>query len=183
MVAWPPWRQPTGMVSGIKLFHSSATPPCPLPNFFFSDESAVLFVKHNSMQRHRLLLAFTIWMNTQRTTAKILFSGFLCLALRGLVFSCQLRHIRLFCHPIECSPPGPSGIFQLEWEWVAISFSRGSSGSRDWIQVSCVSYSGRQTLYHWASTEVLCIRAHFLYLFFILLLHTFFNTPFLYIYS
>ena len=43
--------------------------------------------------------------------------------------------------PMNCSPPGSSvhGIFQA-WilEWVAISFSRGSSWPRDWTQVSCI---------------------------------------------
>ena len=45
------------------------------------------------------------------------------------------------CNPMDCSPPGSSvhGIFQA-WvlEWVAISFSRGSSRPRDQTQVSCI---------------------------------------------
>ena len=51
------------------------------------------------------------------------------------------------CDPMDCSTPGSSvrGIFQARiLEWVAISFSRGSSWPRDWTQVSCIS---RQTLY------------------------------------
>ena len=50
------------------------------------------------------------------------------------------------CDPMDCSLPGSSvhGIFQARiMEWVAISFSRGSSQPRDRTQVSC-----RQTLYH-----------------------------------
>ena len=42
---------------------------------------------------------------------------------------------------MDCSPPGSSvhGIFQAGiLEWVAISFSRGSSRPRDWTPVSCV---------------------------------------------
>ena len=43
------------------------------------------------------------------------------------------------CDPMDCSPAGSLvyGIFQA-WilEWVAISFSRGSSRPRDWIRVS-----------------------------------------------
>ena len=43
------------------------------------------------------------------------------------------------CDPMDCSPAGSLvyGIFQA-WilEWVAISFSRGSSRPRDWTQVS-----------------------------------------------
>ena len=43
------------------------------------------------------------------------------------------------CDPMDCSPPGSSvhGILQARiLEWVAISFSRGSSRPRDWTQVS-----------------------------------------------
>ena len=42
-----------------------------------------------------------------------------------------------FCDPMDCSPPGSSdnGILL---EWVAISFSRGSSWPRARIQVSCI---------------------------------------------
>ena len=47
------------------------------------------------------------------------------------------------CDPMDCSPPGFSihGIFQA-WvlEWVATSFSRGSSLPRDWTQVSRVQH-------------------------------------------
>ena len=50
------------------------------------------------------------------------------------------------CNPMDCSLPGSSvhGILQARiLEWVAISFSRGSSWPRDWTHVSCVSYPGR----------------------------------------
>ena len=43
--------------------------------------------------------------------------------------------------PHDCSLPDSSvhGIFQARvLEWVAISFSRGSSWPRDWTQVSCI---------------------------------------------
>ena len=46
------------------------------------------------------------------------------------------------CDPVDCSPPGSSvhGILQARiLEWVAISFSRGSSRPRDWTQVSCIA--------------------------------------------
>ena len=51
-------------------------------------------------------------------------------------------------NPMDCSPPGPSvhGISQARMlEWVALSFPKGSSWSRDWTQVSC---TGRRSLYH-----------------------------------
>ena len=43
------------------------------------------------------------------------------------------------CNPMDCSLPGSSvhGIFQaIILEWIAISFSKGSSQPRDWTQVS-----------------------------------------------
>ena len=58
------------------------------------------------------------------------------------------------CDPMDCSLPGFSvhGIFQARvLEWVAISFSRGSSWSRDWTWVSCIV--GR-CFTVWATREV-----------------------------
>ena len=46
------------------------------------------------------------------------------------------------CDPMNCSPPDHSvhGILQARIpEWVAISFSRGSSLLRDQTQVSCIA--------------------------------------------
>ena len=63
-----------------------------------------------------------------------------------------LSHVRL-CDPMDCSLPGSSihGIFQARvLEWVAISFSRGSSQPRDQTQVSCTA--GRH-LTIWATRE------------------------------
>ena len=69
---------------------------------------------------------------------------------------------------MECSSPGSSvhGISQERiLEWVAISFARGSSQSRDRTLVSCI---GRWILYHWATREpqfvILCYteRTHLL---------------------
>ena len=55
--------------------------------------------------------------------------------------------------PVDCSPPDSSvhGISQARiLEWVAISFSRGSSQPRCQTHISCV---GRWVLYHWAIRE------------------------------
>ena len=54
---------------------------------------------------------------------------------------------------MNCIPPGSSahGISQARIsEWVAISFSRGSSWPRD---RTCISCTGRWILYHWATWE------------------------------
>ena len=50
------------------------------------------------------------------------------------------QSVQIFVTPMDCSLLGSSvhGIFQARvLEWVAISFSRGSSRPRDWTQVSC----------------------------------------------
>ena len=52
-----------------------------------------------------------------------------------------LNCVPLLCDPMDCSPPGSFvyGISQARTlEWVAISFSKGSSPPRDRIQVSCI---------------------------------------------
>ena len=63
---------------------------------------------------------------------------------------CVLSYLTVYS-PIDCSPPGFSvhGIFQARiLEYVAISYSRGSSRPRDWIHITCISCIGRRTLYH-----------------------------------
>ena len=55
------------------------------------------------------------------------------------------------CDPMDCSPPGFSvhGISQARIvEWVAISYSRGSSPTRDQTCISFIPCIGRQILYH-----------------------------------
>ena len=57
------------------------------------------------------------------------------------------------CDPMDYSLPGSSvrGIFQARvLEWIAISFSRGSSQPRDWTQVSCIA---GKCFTVWATTE------------------------------
>ena len=68
----------------------------------------------------------------------------------------SLSYVRL-CNPMDCSPPSSSvhGILQARiLEWVAISFSRGSSQPRERIQVSCILgrhfnlWATREALFH-----------------------------------
>ena len=50
--------------------------------------------------------------------------------------------VATLCHPMNGSPPGNSvyGILQARiLEWLAISFSRGSSPPRDRTRVSCIA--------------------------------------------
>ena len=66
-----------------------------------------------------------------------------------------LSCVWLFWDSMDCNPPSSSvhGISQARiLEWVAISFSSGSSWTRDQTHVSCI---GRWILYHWATWEAL----------------------------
>ena len=61
---------------------------------------------------------------------------------------------------MDCRPPDFSvhGISQARMlEWVAVSFSRGSSWPRDQTHISCI---GWQVLYHWATREAQMFGRH-----------------------
>ena len=63
-----------------------------------------------------------------------------------------LRSCLTLRDPMDRSPPSSSvhGILQARIpEWVAISFSRGSSLPRDRTHISYISCIGRRVLYHW----------------------------------
>ena len=68
----------------------------------------------------------------------------------NIVFQCEsesevIQSCTTPCNPMDCSPPGSSihGILQARiLEWVAISFSRGSSWPRDQTQVSLIAGRG-----------------------------------------
>ena len=51
---------------------------------------------------------------------------------------CMLRHVQLFVTP--CQAPLSMEFFREEyWEWVAISFFRGSFPPKDWTHISCLT--------------------------------------------
>ena len=57
-------------------------------------------------------------------------------------WKCFAQSFLTLCGPMDSSPPGSSvhGILQARiLEWIAISFSRGSSQPRDWTLVSCTA--------------------------------------------
>ena len=71
--------------------------------------------------------------------------------IRGCCCCLDAKLCLTLCNPMDCNPPGSSihGISQASvLEWVAISFSTGSSQSRDWTYVCCIE---RQILYHCAT--------------------------------
>ena len=76
----------------------------------------------------------------------------LCDPVLGCRGVCMLSCVWLF-DPVDCSPPDSSvhGIFRARiLEWVAISYSRGSSPPRDWTCFLCF-LTGRRILYHLGS--------------------------------
>ena len=73
------------------------------------------------------------------------------LRVRVCVCMLSLQSCPILCDPVDCSLPGSSvhGILQARiLGWVAMSFSRGSSLSRERTRVFYVSCMGKQVLYH-----------------------------------
>ena len=74
------------------------------------------------------------WDNPKARAAMVYFFYLTCESESGVAQLCPT-----LCDPMDCSLPGSSahGIFQaIVLEWIAISFSRGSSRPRDQTQVS-----------------------------------------------
>ena len=73
-----------------------------------------------------------------------------------LLTTATAKSLQSHLKPMVCSPPGSSvhGILQARiLQWVAISFSRGSSWPRDWTQVSNSSCIMQVDLYYWTTGE------------------------------
>ena len=97
---------------------------------------------------------FTKEINEARVNSQLILMY--CCYIEHFVVVQSLSHVRLFCNPMDQSPPGSSvhGISQARiLEWITMSSSWGSSRSTDQTQVSCI---GRQILYYWATKEA-CI--------------------------
>ena len=76
-------------------------------------------------------------------------------SIRLQLYVCVLSCVWL-CSPVDWSPPGSSvlGISQARiLDWVVISFSRGSSWTKDQIHISHISWIGRQVLYYYNTWE------------------------------
>ena len=80
-----------------------------------------------------------------------------CSPHRVVIMYVKVKSCPPLCDPMDCSPPGSSVHRILQTgvlEWVAISFSRGSSWPRDITRFSCL-VGRRFTI--WATREVLII--------------------------
>ena len=79
-----------------------------------------------------------------------------CLATSVPAWSSQLclGHFFLTSWTVTCQAPLSMGSSRQEyWEWVAISYSRGSSWPRDQTHDSCTSWVSWWSLYHWTTWE------------------------------
>ena len=87
---------------------------------------------------HRQILTHAFWLCTQLPSNQYTYElRFILKIIVVAIYS--LSHVWLFETPWTCSPPGSSihGISLAKiLDWIAISFSRGSSRPRDWTQVS-----------------------------------------------
>ena len=81
-------------------------------------------------------------------------------------FGSIVRHVCVHLHSVVFNSWWPHGLqparLLCPWnfpgkntEWVAISFSRGSSRPRGQTWVSCISCIGGRVLYHWTTREAL----------------------------
>ena len=71
--------------------------------------------------------------------------------------------VHVLCDPMDCSPSGSSvhGIFQARiLEWVAISYSRGSSQSVIQTPISCIYCISKKILYPLAPPGKACRMKH-----------------------
>ena len=74
----------------------------------------------------------------------------LLLETEAYAWVCTYTLMSILCDPMECSPPGSSVLEIIQartLEWVAISYSRGSSWHKNQRHISSTSYIGRQVLY------------------------------------
>ena len=82
--------------------------------------------------------------------------GCVCVCLRCVCVCVCAQSCLTLCDPKDCRWPDSSvrGIFQARiLEWVAISYSRGSSQPRDRTHISCVSCTGRWVLQDWTTWD------------------------------
>ena len=86
-----------------------------------------------------------------QTTLNYYLNYYLIISIIVLVMCVCAQLCPTLCDPMDCSPPGSSvhGIVQARiLEWVAISYSRGSSQPRNQTRVSCGFCIGQSILYH-----------------------------------
>ena len=113
---------------------------CSCKRISFNDRSQLLSTSKGWLLRSsssKLLSPLQNFLNLQCTVCSLAVPGPDVLKWSEVAQSCPT-----LCHTMDWSLTGSSvhGIFQATvLEWVAISFSRGSSRLRDWTHVSCIA--------------------------------------------
>ena len=102
-----------------------------------------------------LHFSFIVLLNCPCHSSRLLFLGEVTSRVSVLfMWKCSVTQLVMsLCNPMDCSPPG-SSVHEISQarilEWVAISFSRVSSHTRDWTHISCID---EWIPYHWATRE------------------------------
>ena len=121
----------TFTASSFRIWNSSTGIPSPPLALFLVMLSKAHLISHSRMSGSRCMITPWLWKKESEVSQ-----------------SCPT-----LCGPVDCSLPGSSGhgILQARGlEWVAISFSRGSSQPRDWTRVSHI---GGRCFNLWATRE------------------------------
>ena len=125
------------MLHGLWNLHSQTRNLTQSPKHWTAREFPILSLVFTSSNFHEPSRHITCWLQSLCNRSEVK----------------SLSRIQLFANPPDCSPPGFSvfGILQARiLEWVAISFSRGSSRPRDRTHVSHIA--GRR-FNLWATRE------------------------------
>ena len=128
-----------------------------------------------SHAEHLSIYLLAICMSSLEKCLSISFIHFLTTLCAFLLLSCLcsclvIQSCLTLCIPLDSSLPGSSvlGIFLARiLEWVAISYSRGSSQPRDWTCISWISCTGEWILYHcatWEAQKMRIISPYFIWL-------------------
>ena len=120
-----------------------------------------IIFKHCPKDNFEILNSMKKWYSKLLYTSVSLISSStisLCIQMTCAQSSCSvIRSCPTFCNPMDCSPPGSSvhGISQARvLEWVALSFFRGSSLLKDQTHISCITFTGKQIVYHYATQQI-----------------------------
>ena len=154
------WRIPWGRkeYSGLENFHGVAESQTWLSDFHFTSFTCNMFRLCPWWCTYQHFIGFYCSVTLHCKDISHFICSFIFWWTFGLCLCCCLvAELCLTpCDPMDCSQPDFSvhGVFQArKLEWVAISFSRGSSWPRDQTHISYVASTGRQILDCWATRE------------------------------
>ena len=143
------WQHHYNGNTGRNAHHST----CSWCSHFFSRSTFCCYGYCRGYRRAAGNCFFLVYQLVQISVSKLLVIDVWC----GIVHAKSLQLCVPLCDAVDCHPPSSSvhGILQARiLQWVAMVSCRGSSWPRDWNCISCVSFIGRQILYHWAQSTL-----------------------------